>query len=107
MKTTILILLATVALAFGEDWRTAPGADITWPSRLTDAIAGFSVRKDRYNEAHWRDPANGYHVFRIIECDAIVTVWLTRDSHIIDTTPSIERSLNLSTAHGIRIGHRP
>jgi hypothetical protein len=81
---------------------------VAWPSRLTLSVAGMSAEEYlNSNSSCWHDPKSGYYVCKNIDCDAEVTVRLTKDRRMVNNSGNIERPLELSTKHGIRIGMSP
>jgi hypothetical protein len=90
--------------SFVDGWLTTR-ARVAWPLRLTLSVAGMSVEDYlNSNSSCPHDPKSGYYVCKNIDCDAIVTVRLTKDRRMVNNSDNIERPLELSTKHGIRIG---
>lgn len=93
-----------------------------WPSHLTIAAAGMSAERREVTFGCWHDPKSGYYLYKSMECDGAHTlITLTKDRRMVTEsgfevarfgrrpenfpgTKIEERSLDLSTKHGIRIG---
>lgn len=107
------IVLASVVVA-------SPEVD-----RVTDSVAGYSVKGRQVANTQVRDPENGYYVWKSLDCDgAHVAVTLTRDREMLgvarhpgqkssdgsyalrqpEDVPT--RRLALATKNGVRIGMR-
>ena len=93
-----------------------------WPSNLTLAAGGMSAEARTVSYGCWHDPKSGYYLYKSMDCDgAHTSITLTKDRRMVTESgfevarfgrkpenaagANIEeRTLELATKHGIRIG---
>lgn len=92
-----------------------------WPSHLTVATGGMSVEANKVSRGCWHDPKTGYFLYKSLECDGSHRhIALTMDRRMVTNAgfevarfgrkPDYtfgkieERSLALTTKHGVAIG---
>lgn len=75
--------------------------------RVTDAVAGLSVRGRKLSQALWVDWKKKVYAVKRLDCDGShVWVYLGRDKTRLDDFPRFadNRSIVTSTKHGIELG---
>lgn len=95
---------------------------VAWPANLTPAVGGMSAEARSVTRGCWHDPANGYYLYKSMDCDgAHTSITLTKDRRMVlesgfevarfgrkpEDAPGADienRKLNLETRNGIRIG---
>ena len=93
-----------------------------WPSNFTVAASGMSAEARGVTFGCWHDPKSGYYLYKAMDCDGAHTgITLTKDRRmVVESGFEVarfgrkpeeaagnnieERSLDLTTRHGIRIG---
>lgn len=93
-----------------------------WPFNLTVATSGMSAEAREITYGCWHDPQSGYYLYKSMDCDgAHTSITLTKDRRMVTEsgfevarfgrkpkesagTKIEERSFDLTTKHGIRIG---
>lgn len=93
-----------------------------WPASLTVALGGMSAESREVSFGCWHDPQSGYYLYKSMECDGAHTlITLTKDRRMVSDSgfevarfgrklesnagaKIQERSLQLVTRNGIRIG---